>query len=247
MQAHVTHLGTALVLLELDGLTILTDPVLGGSARYGFGWGLRSRHLRPTGIPAEYLPPVDLVLLSHDQHEDNLDPEGERFLSQAGQVLTTEAAARRGAFTGLAPGDTIEVGALRITAVPARHGPAGSRPLVGPVIGFVVDHPEFAHGAVYVTGDTVDYRALREIPFRVGTLFLHLGAAHYGPMRFTMDADDGAAFALRLDPHTVIPIHYDDWTHFSDPPEHIAPAFEAAGLGDRLRMLPKGVRTPLEL
>lgn len=247
MFAHTTHLGTASVLLELDGVTILTDPVFGGDAAYAFGFGMRGRHAGATAIDPDSLPPIDVALVSHDQHEDNLDPAGRTFLPRCRQVLTTEAHARRGGFTGLAVGDAVDVGALRVTAVPARHGPAGTRFAVGPVIGFVLEHPAFTRGAVYFTGDTVDYRALHHVPFRIGTLFVHLGAAHYGPFRFTMDAEDGAAFAARLDPHTVIPIHYDDWSHFGDPPAHVVPAFTAAGLHDRLLVLPKRVRTPIEL
>jgi L-ascorbate metabolism protein UlaG (beta-lactamase superfamily) len=209
---------------------------------------MRGRHTPQSVIEPASLPRIDIALVSHDQHEDNLDPAGSAFLSQVGRVVTTEAHARRRGFDdGLAVGESVEVGGLRITAVPARHGPAGTRVVVGPVIGFVLEHPAFTHGAVYFTGDTVDYRALRELPVRVGTLFVHLGAAHYGPLRFTMDAEDGAAFAERLDPHTVIPIHYDDWSHFGDPPEHIVPAFTARGLGDRLRVLEKRVRTAIDV
>src|SRR5207244_6252597 len=84
---------------------------------------------------------VDAVLLSHDQHSDNLDHSGKDFLIQARRVLTTEAGAKRlgGHAEGFAPWATTELSgkdghSLTITATPARHGPAGIEPMSGDVI-----------------------------------------------------------------------------------------------------------------
>lgn len=101
MRIHATHVGTATLLLELPGFTILTDPVLDGPGRVHFGWGMRSRRERGPHLPAEALPPVDLVLLSHHHHADNLDTAGRAVLGRAGLVVTTRAgAARRGSAGG---------------------------------------------------------------------------------------------------------------------------------------------------
>ncbi len=67
---RATWLGHSTVLIEIDGLRVLTDPV----------WGLRASPTRFAGpkrfqrvpIPLRALPPVDLVIVSHD-HYDHLD------------------------------------------------------------------------------------------------------------------------------------------------------------------------------
>ena len=254
MDLHVTHIGTATALLELGGLRILTDPVLGGSLSCHFGWGMRSTHLRHDEIDLEALGRIDLVLLSHDQHEDNLDPRGRAWLREVGRVVTTRRAAQRlrdveqTRIDGLRPFEHVEVesnvGTVRITATPARHGPPLSLPIVGPVVGFVLEWPG-ADGGVWISGDTVYFGGLEEVAqrFSIETALLHLGAAAYGPLRFTMDAKGGARAAKLVDAKRVIPLHYSGWTHFSERPEAIAPAFEAAGLADRLLLLQPGVRT----
>ncbi len=254
MRIHATHVGTATLLLELPGFTILTDPVLDGPGRAHFGWGMRSRRERGPHLPAEGLPPVDLVLLSHHHHADNLDTAGRAVLGRAGLVVTTRAGAARlgGGAVGLEPFEHRDVPGplgLRVTATPARHGPPLSRPLVGPVIGFAIEWRGQERGVVYVSGDTVWFGGVAEVArrFRVGTAFLHLGGAAYGPLRFTMDAREGARAAEALGAGCVVPIHYDEWTHFKDPPAGIEPAFAARGLRDRLRLLPKGGRTELEV
>lgn len=254
MNVHATHIGTATLLLELPGLTVLTDPVFGGPCECHFGWGMRSKHLHGPHVGRAALPRVDLALVSHDQHEDNLDVEGRAALENARVVVTTRAAAARlgSRAVGLAPfethvvrGDGIEV---RVTATPARHGPPLSLPFVGPVIGFLLEWEGQRHGAVYVSGDTVWFGGVAEVArrFRVGTAFLHLGGAGYGGLRFTMNAGEGARAARALDARTVVPVHYDDWTHFRESSERIAPAFARAGVADRLLRLAKGERTAIE-
>lgn len=255
MQAHLTHVGTATVLIELPGLTLLTDPVLGGACECHFGFGMRSRHLREPYVARASLPRIDAALVSHDQHADNLDDEGRAALAEAREVITTRAAAKRigrpaiglsDFESHLVRGDGIEV---RVIATPARHGPPLSLPFVGPVIGFLLEWDRQAHGALYVSGDTVYFGGIEEIArrHRVGTALLHLGRAAYMGASFTMDAAAGARAAKVLGARTVVPIHYDDWTHFTEPDARIEPAFAAAGLGDRLYRLPKGRRVALEI
>lgn len=255
MEIHVTHIGTATVLFELPGITILTDPVFGGPCDCHFGWGMRSRHRRGPWIDRSALPAIDLALVSHDQHTDNLDEEGRAVIASATEVLTTRAAARRlgGRAEGLRAFESrvfakngLEV---RVTGTPARHGPPLSLPFVGPVIGFVLEWSGQRHGSVYISGDTVRFGGTRRIAerFRIGTAFLHLGAASYAGSRFTMDAREGALFGKELDARTLVPVHYDEWTHFAEPADRIAPAFTAAGIGDRMFRLAKGARTALEV
>jgi hypothetical protein len=92
----ITHLGTATVLLEIGSLRILTDPAFDPPGKwYNFGWGTGSKKLNKPVIPPESLGHIDCVLLSHDEHADNLDETGRSLLPSAGIVLTTASGKRR--------------------------------------------------------------------------------------------------------------------------------------------------------
>lgn len=239
---RITHVGTACVLLECEGLRILTDPVFDpAGSRYDFGWGTGSTKLTPPAISPDALGKLDAILLSHDQHADNLDSRGREILSRAGRVVTTRRAARRlPNATGLAPWETTTLRApsgvdVRITATPARHGPPLSLPFVGPVVGFALEWPGQTNGAIYFSGDTVLFRGLDAIPtiLRVGTALLHMGGVGFplfGPLRFTMNARHAARLSKRLDAKTFVPIHYDGWTHFLEPRADAERAFADAGV-----------------
>ncbi|MCX4755779.1 MBL fold metallo-hydrolase [Kitasatospora purpeofusca] len=246
------HLGTATVLLRIGDLTVLTDPALDpGPADYP-----AARPLRRTAGPAlaaDQLPPIDLVLLSHDQHADNLDPTGRTVLARATTVLTTPEAAERlgGAAEGLATWESrrITAGAttVTVTATPARHGPPGTEEATGPVTGFVV---EYEGGTLYLSGDTVRHDALAGIAerFAVDTAFLHLGDAHFpstGDRAFSMSAREGAELARLLGARTVVPVHYESWEHLGEDPAAITGAFSAPDLTGRLRLLTPGVAESL--
>lgn len=263
MNCHITHLGAATVILDIGSLRLLTDPTLDPAGIFhdfkvlGINLGLK-RSIDPV-IPAEGIGKIDAVLLSHDEHADNLDRAGRALLPSAGQVLTTVSGARRlgGNATGLAPWSSTELVAadglrVRVTAVPARHGPPGSRPLVGDVIGFVLEWEGQRHGALYISGDTVWFRGVANIAqrFRVGTALLHIGSAGFritGPLHYTFTGADAVRAAQALSARTVIPIHYDDWKHFREPCADAERAFTAAGLSDRVRWLSPGVRTAIEV
>jgi L-ascorbate metabolism protein UlaG (beta-lactamase superfamily) len=130
--------------LEYGGIRWLTDPALSAPGEYEGGL------VKLTGpaVDLGQADPIDVVLLSHDHHSDNLDPGGRAFLPSAGQVLTTVAAADRlGAnAVGLEPWGQLELAGrdgqtVTGTAVPAQHGPDGSDSIQGPVIGFVLSVP----------------------------------------------------------------------------------------------------------
>ncbi|MEV6326112.1 MBL fold metallo-hydrolase [Streptomyces sp. NPDC051909] len=254
-----TYIGTATVLLRIGELTVLTDPAFDQApADYP---AARPLH-RTTGpaLAADALPPIDLVLLSHDQHADNLDRAGREVLGRAGLVLTTpEAAARLGGaglgsrVEGLASWEsrTVTAGAttVTVTATPARHGPEGTEQATGPVTGFVVTT---GNRTLYVSGDTVRHDALAEIGarFALDTAFLHFGDAHFpstGDLAFSLSAAEGAAVARTLGARRVIPLHFDSWTHLAEDPARITAAFAAdPDLADRLRWLAPGREETLD-
>src|SRR6185312_3884661 len=120
-------------------------------------------------VSADAVGDIDAVLLSHDQHADNLDRSGREFLSKAARVLTTEIGAKRlgGRAEGFAPWSSTELkskngGTLTVMATPARHGPAGIEPLSGDVIGFVADPGKPGSRPIYISGDTTWFDGVAE-------------------------------------------------------------------------------------
>ncbi len=260
MSFRLTHVGGPTVLIEVGGWRLLTDPTFDPAGRdYKFGWGTGSQKLAGPAIAAADIGPIDAVLLSHDHHDDNLDPAGRALLPTAGAVLTTVAGAKRlgGNARGLeawatttleAPGKP----AIEVTATPCRHGPPLSRPIVGDVIGFALSWEGQEHGVLWISGDTVLYEGVREVSrLQVGTALLHLGGVRFpisGPLHYTMTAHQAVELCGLIRPRTVIPIHYEGWKHFRQGREAIEREFAAAPqeFRDGVRWLPIGAATDVE-
>jgi L-ascorbate metabolism protein UlaG (beta-lactamase superfamily) len=258
MTVTATHIGGPTLVLDLSGIRIVTDPTFDAPGPHPIGERVLHK-LSPPALTAADLGTVDLVLLSHDQHPDNLDDSGRAFLATVGQVLSTPAAAERiPGVRGLAPWEVVEIatphGALVVTAVPALHGPPGAEAFSGPVTGFVLRPP--SGPTVYVSGDNasvavVEQIADRFVDPRVGTVIdlavLFCGAARRPdrPEQLTLTADDAVLAAQALGARRVVPVHAEGWLHFTESLGTVARAFAQAGLGDRLTVLGAGVPTEL--
>lgn len=257
----LTHVGGPTLLIEAAGWRLLTDPTFDPpGANYRFGWGTGSKKLTGPAFTREQLGPIDGVLLSHDHHDDNLDPAGRALLPSLGTVVTTVAGAGRLGKDGLAgvrgltdwqttvlekPGAP----ALEITATPCRHGPPGSRPIVGDVIGFALRWEGQEDGVLWISGDTVLYDGVREVAQRldVDTAILHLGGVRFpvsGPLRYTMTAAEAIELVSLVKPREAIPLHYEGWKHFREGRDAIEAALASApsDIRDRFRWLPIGER-----
>jgi L-ascorbate metabolism protein UlaG (beta-lactamase superfamily) len=233
----VTLVGGPTALIEYAGLRWLTDPTFSEPGTYG---GL-TKTTSPALSEAQ-VEPVDVVLLSHDHHADNLDPAGHEFLPRAGRVLTTPAGAQRlgGHATGLEPWTEIKVGGdVTVTAVPALHGPPGAEPITGPVTGFVLACE--GRDTVYVSGDNASLDVVDEIAERfspIDVAILFAGAVQI-PSRFdgaylTLSSDRAAIATELLQPRAVVPLHFEGWTHFTQGLGAIRAAFAGYGLSARL-------------
>ncbi|HXX39679.1 MAG TPA: MBL fold metallo-hydrolase [bacterium] len=248
----ITLIGGPTALIEAGGFRFLTDPTFDGPGEYRLPHTTLVKTSGPA-LTADVLGPVDAVLLSHDQHADNLDRAGKEYLPAAGRTLTTRAGAGRlgGNAEGLGPWDTTELRTragswARVTATPARHGPAGIEPLAGDVIGFVLGFDDRGTPEIYVTGDTVWYGGVAEVArrHRPGIVLLFAGAARTrGPFHLTMDTNDAIETAHAFPGAVIIPMHYEGWAHFSQSRDDLEKSFGALGIGDRLRFLEPGVPT----
>jgi L-ascorbate metabolism protein UlaG (beta-lactamase superfamily) len=246
----ITYVGGPTALLEVAGLRLLTDPTFDPPGkRYHFGWGAMSRKLQAPALGPADLGHIDAVLLSHDHHDDNLDPAGRAMLPSADKVITTPSGAGRlgGNAEGLAPWSTTVLqtpdgGELRITATPCRHGPPLSKPIVGEVIGFVLEWEGQRDGPLWISGDTVYFSGVAEVGrrFDLGSALIHLGGVRFpitGPARYTMNAAEAIRVVDEFGLSTVIPIHYEGWKHFRQGRADVERAFEEAGLADKVQWL----------
>jgi L-ascorbate metabolism protein UlaG (beta-lactamase superfamily) len=131
---HAAWLGHSTVLLQIDGFTILTDPVLG--ARCGIRMGPVTVGLRRLVAPAltlSELPHIDLVLLSH-AHFDHFDQATLRALESRRTAVVTATYTsdllrprRYQRVQELGWGDRAKVGSLEITALQVKHWGARMR------------------------------------------------------------------------------------------------------------------------
>lgn len=252
MSLIITLIGGPTALIEFDGFRLLTDPTFDHPGAYKLPHVTLEKLVGPA-ISAAQVGAVDAVLLSHDQHSDNLDNSGRDFLRHAPRTLTTIAGAKRlgGDVEGLAPWDSTELTgkdghALTITATPARHGPAGIEPLSGDVIGFVLSSNAPGGRPIYITGDTVWFDGVAEVArrFPAGVVLPFAGAAQTrGPFHLTMDTNDTIETARAFPDATIVPVHTDGWAHFKQTAGDLRASFDTLGFGKRLRLLEPGVRT----
>jgi len=244
----LTLIGGPTAIIEYAGLRLLTDPTFDAPRTYEGGIALHK--LTGPAHGADRVGAIDAVLLSHDQHPDNLDEAGRAFLPRAGVVLSTpEAAGRVEGVTGLAPWQTHRLGDVEVTAVPALHGPEGAEELSGTVTGFVLSAP--AEPVLYVSGDNASVEVVTAIAERIGRIdvaVLFAGAANvgrFGDADLTLNARTAVAAARELGDAVIVPVHAEGWHHFSETRERLVREFGYAGLADRLRVPEAGV--PLAL
>jgi L-ascorbate metabolism protein UlaG (beta-lactamase superfamily) len=249
------YLGGPTALLELGGLRLLTDPTFDPPGDYPVG----SRVLRKTIgalVTPDQVGPVDVVLLSHDQHPDNLDGQGRDYLGSVPLVLSTAAAQQRlgGTVQALENWQYMELpraggGPLRVTGVPARHGPPGCEPVTGPVTGFVLTGDGLP--TVYVSGDNAALEDAGAVADRFGPVdvaILFAGAARTALLDgafLTLTSVQAAQAAVVLAARHVVPLHFEGWEHFSQGRDTLDSAFTVAGIRDRLHLPGLGDRVTI--
>jgi L-ascorbate metabolism protein UlaG (beta-lactamase superfamily) len=250
-QLQATYVGGPTALFEWHGFRFLTDPTFDPPGEYTNGPVTLHKVTGPALSP-HLVGHVEIVLLSHDHHYDNLDRIGRHYLTHVPRVVTTEEGADRlgGNAIGLAPWQSIDITGdhgrvLRITGTPAQHGPAHLQR--GAVTGFVVAPVDAPGSAIYFSGDTVWFDGVAEVarrfPIRLAVLFTRV--AEVGPFALTMTAEDGVKAAHAFPEATIVPIHYEGWKHFSESREVISRAFEAAGVNGRVRWMVPGTAVTL--
>ncbi len=197
--AQLTYVGHATVVIDLDGVRLITDPVLRP----------RVLHLRRVGpVPPSALRGLDAVLISH-AHWDHLDvPSLERLGKELPIVCPggVSGLLRRRKFrnvTTLEVGEEVRIGALVVSAVHAEHegarGPLGA----SGELGYVVSGSR----RIYFAGDTDLFDDLAAIgPLDLALVPVTGWGSKVGPGH--LDPERAAEAVRRLQPRVAVPIHW---------------------------------------
>jgi L-ascorbate metabolism protein UlaG (beta-lactamase superfamily) len=206
---RLTYLGHATVLIELDGVRLLTDPVL--RRQVGPLWrGAPRPHVAP-------LTDLDAILISH-LHLDHYDPPSLRLLGRDTPIVAPLGCARSLRWRGftdvreMAPGDRLTIGAIEVVAVEARH--RGNRHLLArrtPSLGYVVSGSR----DIYFAGDTALFDGMSELwPERLDVALLPIAGLGPRVREHEHLSPAHAVQAVRLlNPRVVVPIHWGTY-HF---------------------------------
>lgn len=253
----ITHIGTATAIVQIGDVHFLTDPCF---LETGTHIQPPSFELTVTSGPAlqpEQLPVIDLVLLSHEDHIDNLDQRG-RLLLDGRHVITTKDGASklspRPAVQGLNPSESTVVRLngtdWKFTSTPCVHLPGGE------CSGFIIEHESFGKhsdgrsNAVWFTGDTLYYPELAKMlgQWHISVAIMNLGQAMaptgdpQNPyLQITMSGKDATKFYQDHQPDVIVPMHYAEWQHFTEHDDDLVKAVKEGGIEDKIQWLKRGV------
>ena len=237
----VTYVGGPTAILEYAGIRILLDPTFDPPQTYESDGESLTKTAGP-GVSLDDLGAIDLILLSHHEHEDNLDSAGRELVLHTPTLSTAKAGVDLGKpVVGLDCWEEHRVGDVTVTAAPALHGPPGAEQLVGPVIGFVLEAT--GEPTVYVSGDNASLGLVRQIADRfqeIDIAVLFAGAARVPSIdaALTLTSEDAAEAARILGAQRVVGLHTEDWHHFSESRAQLEAAFAGT---DLLLSTPRGV------
>jgi L-ascorbate metabolism protein UlaG (beta-lactamase superfamily) len=215
---RVTWLGHSTTLIEIDGARVLTDPV----------WGLRAsplslagpRRFQPVPVALRDMPPVDLVIVSHD-HYDHLDYPTIRALakSQVPFVTSLGVGAHLEAW-GISPARITELdwwetfvlaaSGLHVTAAPSQHFSGRTPGTRNATLwsSFVVRSDRHALFFSGDTGLTTEYRDIRARlgPFDLAMLEIGAWNPAWGDMH--LGPENALEAVALLDAEVFLPIHW---------------------------------------
>jgi L-ascorbate metabolism protein UlaG (beta-lactamase superfamily) len=251
---RVTWLGHSTLLLELDGLRVLTDPVFGERASpFGFAGPKR---FHPTPVRFDELPPLDVVLISHDHYDHLCWPTMQALAKSTVPIVTSlgvgahlEAwGVAHARITELDWGDVATVKGLKLTATPAQHfSGRGMRDRnTTSWASFVL---ETEHHRVFFSGDTGLTEEFRDVGKRFGRfdlVMLEVGAFHEQWGDIHLGPHNALKAWEMIGSGTFLPIHWGTFNlalHAWDEPAETLAALVAE---QRVPMLTPRLGQPVE-
>jgi L-ascorbate metabolism protein UlaG (beta-lactamase superfamily) len=249
----MTFIGTATAILDVNGVRFLTDPFFSpAGTEFDMGLAVLKNEESPA-LRLQDLPPIDAILLSHEDHPDNLDPLGRQLLNGRHVLTTMDGASKlapRPAVRGLEPWETVTLSLggkiFEITGTPCQHLPGGE------CTGFIITTEEFGIGenglpnAIYFSGDTVYLEEFKRIPekWNITAAILNFGNATPvlpdGPVQITFDGKQGAHMFRVLKADVLIPMHFDAWGHFEQKGVELRSVLIEEGINDKVQWLEPG-------
>lgn len=228
---EVTYIGHATLLVQIDDVRILTDPLLRKRVTFLY----------------RYAPPVDpglcqnldAVLISH-MHYDHLDFPSLRMLEAIPRLIVPAGAGsflrKHGItqFEEVRVGDQISIGSLKVIATPADHyrrrGPFGSQ---ADCLGFVLQGSR----SVYFPGDTRYFPGMASIASDLDLALMPVWGWGYSPGRMHLNPRQAAQALAVLRPRYAIPIHWGTYapigSRWLKPPYLFFPPVDFASLAKK--------------
>lgn len=199
---EVTYIGHATLLIEMDGVRILTDPLLRGQVTF------LSRYAPP--VMPEQFQNLDAVLISH-MHYDHLDFPSLRMLEKIPRLIVPSGAGSYLRKHGLSQyeelrvDDEIALGSLKVRATPADHyhrrGPFGAQ---ADCLGYLLE----GSASVYFPGDTRFFPGMADIASSLDVALMPVWGWGLSPGRMHLDPRQAAHALTVLRPRHAIPIHW---------------------------------------
>jgi len=233
-ELRLTYINHATVLIQFDGLNVLTDPVW--SFRVGPLPWLGVKRVRKPGISMDDLPGIDYVLISHD-HYDHLDLRTLKQIVKRHNPTILVGLGLKNFLASRGISNVVELDWWQVynpegsgntfTFVPARHN-SGRWPLMGNKTlwgGFIIDSPD---GQIYYAGDTAfgdfinsigrRFKKIRATIFPIGSYEKRwfMKSQHMNP-------DDAAKAHIILASRQSIGVHFGT---FAEHPEQAIDAHE---------------------
>ncbi|EQB50976.1 hypothetical protein CGLO_09534 [Colletotrichum gloeosporioides Cg-14] len=255
-KVSVTFIGTATAIIDIDGIKFLTDPFFSPAESFVQSPNVTLKVHENPALNLRDLPPIDAVLLSHEDHWDNLDELGRQLLDGR-RVFTTQDGSRnlapRPGVVGMTPWQTVsaKIGGkiFDITATPCDHVPGDE------CVGFVIRAESFGissdgrPNAIYFSGDTVYVPELAQLAtrFHIAAALMNVGEARVqieappAPKRqITMGGKQASQLFRDIKSDWIIPMHFDSWDHFTQHGEDLRSEFEKEGVSEKVKWLVPG-------
>jgi L-ascorbate metabolism protein UlaG (beta-lactamase superfamily) len=247
---RLTFLGHSTVLVDIDGVRVLTDPVLGHLA-------VAIRRQVPT-VPPDSLGDLSAVFISHG-HWDHLDLASLRALPGQPAVIVPVglgrivAKAARGVVHEMRAGDRLQIDGVTLEAVHAEHDNRRSPfTKAESALGILIA----GSTNVYFAGDTGLFAEMQQLAGRVDVALLPVSGWGLTLGRGHLDPRQAAEAAVRISPAIATPIHWGTLyplgmrrlarRHFEDPGEAFRKAVAARAAGIDVRVLQPGQSMPLD-